>query len=123
MPLIENRLLFKYVDTELQTCEDFLGIYKVDNIQYNTILGDILLCMNLMLSNCHGQCYDEASNMVGSRSGVSTQLFSEKPHALYTHCYGHALNLAMGDVMKKSRLMGDTLNTTSKITYEIVWLS
>ena len=32
----------------------------------------------------------------------------------YTHCYGHTLNLSMGDVMKKSRLMGDTLNVTSK---------
>lgn len=35
---------------------------------------------------------------------------------MYTHCYGHALNLAVGDVMKKSRLMGDTLNTTSEIS-------
>ena len=54
--------------------------------------------------------------MAGSRSGVSKQLSSEEPRAMYTHCYGHALNLAVGDVMKKSRLMGDTLNTTSEIS-------
>ena len=109
----------RWVDNELQPREDFLGLYKVDNIQLNTIVGilnDILLHMNLTLNNCCGQCYDGASNMAGSRSGVSTQLSSEEPHAVYTHCYGHALNLAVGYVMKKSRLMGDTLNTTSKIS-------
>ena len=109
----------RWVNDELQPHEDFLGLYKVDNIQSNTIVGilnDILLRMNLTLSNCRGQCYDGASNMAGSRSGVSTQLSSEEPRAVYTHCYGHALNLAVGDVMKKNRLMGDTLNTTSEIS-------
>ena len=46
--------------------------------------------------------------MACSRSGASTQLSSEEPCAVYTHCYGHALNVAVGDVMKKSRLMGVT---------------
>ena len=59
---------------------------------------------------------EQVHNMAGSRSGVSTQLSSQEPHAVYTNCYGHALNLAVGDVMKKSRLMEDTLNTTSEIS-------
>ena len=46
--------------------------------------------------------------MAGSRSGASTQLSSEEPRAVYTHCYRHALNIAVRDVMKKSRLMGVT---------------
>ena len=58
---------------------------------------DVLLRLNLSLSNCHGQCYDGASNMSGKRSGVATQLRKEEPRALYTHCYGHALNLAAAD--------------------------
>ena len=96
-----------------------MGLYKVDNIQSNTVVGvlnDILLRMNPTLSNCRGQCYDGASNMAGSRSGVSTQLSFEEPRAVYTHCYGHTLNLAVGNIMKKSRLMGDTLNTTNEIS-------
>ena len=62
-----------WVDNELQPHEDFLGLYQVDNIQSNIIVGilnNTLLRMNLTLSNCHGQCYDGASNMAGSRSGA-----------------------------------------------------
>ena len=59
-------------------------------------------CLNLTLTNCRGQWYDGASNMTGSKGGVSTQLSKEEPRALYTHCYGHALNLAVSDMMKKN---------------------
>ena len=108
-----------WVDGELEPHEDFRGLYKVDDIQSNmivAILQDILKCLNLTLMNCRGQCYDGASNMAGSKSGVSTQLSKEEPRAAYTHCYGHALNLAVSDMMKKNRLMSDTLNTTSEIS-------
>ena len=50
------------------------------------------------------------------KSGVSTQLSKEEPRAVYTHCYGHALNLTVSDMMKKNRLMSDTLNTTTEIS-------
>ena len=92
----------RWVDGELEPHKDFLGLYKVDDIQSNTIvaiLQDILKCLNLTLSNCHGQCYDGANNMAGSKSGVSTQLSKEEPCAVYTHCYGQALNLAVSDMM------------------------
>ena len=39
--------------------------------------------MNPRLSNYRGQCYDGASNIASSRSGVSTQLSSEEPHAVW----------------------------------------
>jgi len=52
--------------------------------------------------------------MAGSRSGVSTQICQLESHAVYTHCYGHALNLAVSDMMKRNRLMSDALNTTSE---------
>ena len=65
-----------------------------------------------------GQCYDGASAMSGSRGGVATKLQQEEPRAVYTHCYGHALNLACGDTIKKSKVMRDALDTA----YEIVKL-
>ena len=108
-----------WVDGELEPHEDFLGLYKVDDIQSNTIvaiLQDILKHLDLTLTNCRGQCYDGANNMAGSKSGVSTQLSKEEPRAVYTHCYGHALNITVSDMMKKNRLMSDTLNTTSEIS-------
>ena len=62
-----------------------------------------------------GQCYDGASAMSGSKSGVSKQISTIEPRAIYTHCYGHALNLAASDSIKKSKVMKDALDTTHEI--------
>ena len=58
--------------------------------------------MNLSLNNCHGQCYDGASNMSGAKNGVAKQI---------SDCYGHALNLAVRDTVKQSKIMRDALDT------------
>ena len=39
--------------------------------------------------------------MAGCRTGVASQILSIESRALYTHCYGHSLNLAMRDTIKK----------------------
>ena len=54
--------------------------------------------------------------MSGVRSRVVKKILHEEPRAVYTHCYGHALNLACSDAVKCFKLMQDTLN----ISYEIV---
>jgi len=41
--------------------------------------------------------------MAGSHKGVSTQISSKEPRALFTHCYGHVLNLAACDVEKNAK--------------------
>ena len=63
--------------------------------------------MNLDLHNCRGQCYDGAANVAGSRTGTATQLHQVEERAIFTHCYGHALNLAVADVVKESRMVRD----------------
>ena len=35
---------------------------------------------------------------------------------LYTHCYGHALNLVCADNIRQNKLMHDALDTTQDIT-------
>ena len=47
--------------------------------------------------------------MSGRRSGVAVLLSSEEPRAIYTHCYGHALNLAAADTIKQNKLLRDAL--------------
>ena len=49
--------------------------------------------MNLKLQHCRGQCYDGASVMSGVKKGVAKILTDAEPRAVYTRCYGHALNL------------------------------
>ena len=82
------------------------------------VIHDVLQRLNVSVSKLRGQCYDGVSAMSGSRGGVATKLQQEEPRAVYTHCYGHALNLACGDTIKKSKVMRDALDTA----YEIVKL-
>ena len=94
-------IVIRWVSNDLQDHEDFIGLYEVENITADSLvhtIKDVLLWMKVKLSECHGQCYDGASNMSGSRNGVATQIMAEEKRAVYTHCYGHALNLAVGDL-------------------------
>eukprot|EP00731_Ephydatia_muelleri_P008502 Em0004g840a len=63
-----------------------------------------------------GQCYDGAANMAGHRNGVAAQILAEESRATYTHCYGHALNLAASDMVKKNKILRDTLDTVFEIS-------
>ena len=41
----------------------------------------------------------------------------EEPHAKYTHCYGHSLNLVCcDDMVKHCKIMNDALDITLEIT-------
>lgn len=78
----------------------------MESIQADVLVGvlkDTMVRMNLSINNCHGQCYDGAANMCGSRNGVATQIASEEPRAVFVYCYGHVLNLAAGDTVKKNK--------------------
>ena len=108
-------LCLRWVDKSFDVSEDLIGLYRVDNICSSTLtsaIKDVLLCLNLRISNCRGQCYDGASNMVGIRSGVATVLQREEPRAILTHCYGHSLQLAVCDTVKQVKVMQDALDTT-----------
>ena len=70
--------------------------------------------MYLKLTKARGQCYGAAS-MSGKRSGVATQLKSLNGKYLYTHCYGHVLNLSIGDVIKSIHSLCETFDTTNEI--------
>lgn len=54
--------------------------------------------------------------MSGAKKGVAKQLRDKESRTIYTHCYGHALNLAIGDTVKQSNIMRDALDTTYEIS-------
>ena len=109
----------RWVDDQLEPHEEFIGLYKVDDICSSTLVSvikDTLLRLNLSLTRCRGQCYDGASNMQGARNGVAKRLADEESRAVYTHCYGHALNLAASDTLRQLKLLKDALDTTSEVS-------
>ena len=112
-------LCIHWVDESLVDREDFIFLYEVPSIHSDTLVAsikDILLRMNLSLSDCRGQCCDGGSNMTGSRNGVAAQLRQEETRAVLTHCYGHALNLAVGDTIKKSKVCCDAMDVGFEIS-------
>ena len=53
--------------------------------------------------------------MAGIRSGLAAKIINLESSALYTHCYGHALNLAE-DMLKYIKVMERCLETVHEIT-------
>ena len=53
--------------------------------------------------------------MSGKKSGVAARLSADEPRAVFKHCYGHSLNLACGDTIKRCKVMQDALDTTHEI--------
>ena len=43
-------------------------------------------------------------------------LMDEEPRAVYTHCYGHSLNLAIGDSIKSCKVMQSSLDVVFEIS-------
>ena len=112
-------IVMRRVDEELEVYEEFLGLYQVTSISaisLAAVIKDIMTRLNLSMSKLHGQCYDGCNTMSGARSRVAKRITDEKPRALFTHCYGHSLNLAASDTVKNSRLMRNALETTHEIT-------
>ena len=68
-----------------------------------------------MVQRHRGQCYDGASAMSGKKNGLSTLVREEEPRALYTHCYGHALNLAAQDALRRNKVMNDALDISIEV--------
>lgn len=71
--------------------------------------------MGLKLQDARGQCYDGASSMAGKKKGVATVIKNINGKCLYTHCYGHALNLAVGDSIRNVKLLSDTFGTIKEV--------
>ena len=56
-----------------------------------------------------------ASNMSGRISGVAAQIQQIEPRALYLHCMGHCLTLAVQDTCCSTKVMADTFDTVLEL--------
>ena len=66
-------IVIRWISDDLSVHEEFIGLYKTDSIQAKSlvaIIKDTLLRLNLKMELCRGQCYDGASVMSGTKSGV-----------------------------------------------------
>eukprot|EP00731_Ephydatia_muelleri_P010741 Em0005g1327a len=94
-------LVLRWVSDDFTVSEEFVGLYY------------LYLSQSFVVS-----AYDGCSTMAGARAGVAVKIQELEPRAMFTHCYGHALNLAVNDTITKVPKMKDCLDTC----YEIVKL-
>ena len=112
-------VVVRWVDEKFEPQENFIGFYAVDATNAETIvkvIKDSIIRKGFFLSNCRGQCYDGAAVMKGVRNGVAKQILDEQPKAIFTHCYGHSLNLACQDMVRDVKLVKDALDTTLELS-------
>ena len=104
----------RHVDDDFEVHEDFFGLHEIESTKSDVLVQvteDVMSRLNLPFSKVRGQCYDGASALSGAKNGVAKQIRDKEERALYTHCYGHALNLACSDAFKNNRIMKDALDT------------
>ena len=73
------------------------------------------LRFQIPLAKLRGQCYDGCSTVTGAKAGVAAKIEEMEPRAVFTHCYGHALNLGVSDTIKQSPVMKDCLDTCFEV--------
>ena len=120
---ISNReqlvICVRWIDDKFEAHEDFIGLRHLETTSAASIVEEIkniLKSMGVPLAKLRGQCYDGCSTMSGAKSGVATVIKAEEPRALYTHCYGHATNLACASSIKNVKLIRDVHDTVQEIT-------
>lgn len=111
-------MCIRWVDKHLDAHEDFLGFFHIPDISAQTIVSaikDALMRLQLSLTNCRGQCYDGASNMLGHKSGVAKRIQDLQPKAHATHCHGHSLSLSVKDTTNNCKLLSNTMDTAKEV--------
>ena len=54
--------------------------------------------------------------MTGIKYGVAKVIISRESRAIFSHCYGHALKLGVGDTIKQCQLMKFSLEVVAEIS-------
>ena len=85
--------------------EAFFGYLRVKDSSGKGLLETFLKRsaeLQLNLSDCRGQCYDNGANMKGKEAGLQARILKINPKALFVPCANHSLNLVVVDSAKSS---------------------
>ena len=98
--------------------EELLGLYclsATDAQRIVSVIKDAFLQFQIPLAKLHGQCYDGCSTMTVAKAGVAAKIEEIEPRAVFTHCYGHSLNLSVSDTIKHLPAMKDCIDTSFEL--------
>ena len=101
-----------------QPCETFVGFYEAKSTTGEALFElvcRVLTDLQLQIEAIVGQCYDGAANMSGKERGVAARMQEIATGALYVHCYGHVLNLALQDTLEENRVLRNALGVVQSL--------
>jgi len=108
-------ITIRYVKKTGELKERFLGFYDVSSSKNAKSLFNLIITVLEPFNfktKLIAQCYDGASVMAGHVNGLQQQIRNEAPHALFTHCCAHRLNLVLQQgsyCIPQSRIFFSTL--------------
>lgn len=91
-------LCLRYIDGHHDIQEKHIAFVKLQRVRASDITNAIISTLEVLgisLEDLRGQCFDGASNMSGSKSGVQKRIKDRQPKAIYTHCASHSLSLGI----------------------------
>ena len=98
--------------------EAFIGFYAT-KLTEGEVLFELLKKaigdLHLDFENIVGLCFDGAATMSGMDKGVATRMKECCPFALYVHCSGHLLSLAIQDTMTQIEPVRNALGTIQSL--------
>ena len=101
-------VVMKHVNKELEVSQDVLGMYSMKECNAASIINaitDVILRCGVDVQNCRGQTYDEASVMMGSKSGIRVLFKELEKHAIVVNCQDQSLNLTVQDATSRVFLL------------------
>ena len=114
----QESICLRYIDENLDVHEEFVGLYEASSTTGESlakIIFDVLLRLNLSLSNLRGQAYDGAANMAGKYAGAQAKVIQKQPLAPFVHCGAHCVNLVTQQACVASPLIRNALHEVNEL--------
>jgi len=111
-------ICLRWTDEDFSVHEDFMGMYEVakaDAETLSSLLLDAITRFGLNVKHLRGQGYDGASVMAGNETGVATRITAIEKRAMFVHCSGHCLSLAVQDAARNVPLIRDALELVKDV--------
>ena len=111
-------ICIRYVGEDIDPREEFVGLYETNSTTGESIAKvatDVMLRLNLPISQLRGQTYDGAANMSGKVQGVQALLRREQPLAPYIHCGPHCINLVAQMTISASSVVRNSLDAVNEL--------
>ena len=113
-------ICLRWVDNCLEVYEDFIGLYSIPDIKeapflvlLRTFFQDQILVSIVVVAS---GMMEQVIRISGCKSGIAKSITDIESRALYTHCYGHSLNLAMGSTIKNIKVLTDVMDIIHEMT-------